>query len=277
MAKSKKRKFKNNKQPVSPSRELQILIDEQKTLQKLAENIEMGNCSHIQPAIFSKLRALVCTGSWTMNPLLQRVLSSQGVKPKFFTSIRSNSVETLDKVILSKLWISKQTDSCQHEVDLDDYLQQSIYYNQYEDRFLTRNDLIRLIADTEGSHFDVEEDLYAASLSNNKVTLGELVLSYKELFMWDMYMLIDWHINLIFLNIRFNEEVKKHGLIPRLISAMQSEVEKVNSHYDPLLRSTLLSFSMQGVRLCSSCKEGEYVKLDDYTFKCQFCDHLYEL
>ncbi|MEZ8724511.1 hypothetical protein AB6D66_25940, partial [Vibrio pomeroyi] len=131
-------------------------------------------------------------------------------------------------------------------------------------------------ADSEGSHFDTDEDIFASSLKDSVINGDEITMSQKELFMWDIYMLIDWHINRLWIELEFRQHFKRHELQPKLIHDMKTEIDRINNHYEPLLKSSLLSFSMIGHRTCSTCS-SIMTKHDEFTMICTSCGNKVEL
>lgn len=277
--KEKKLKFKNTKKPRAPSSELDRLFSEQVALAKLTENAKFGECDYIHSTIFSKIRALVCSGSWTMNPLLQRVMGLYNISLSFYTStsIRTDPDSELNQLIMSKLWSVTARIPYSVNVNIDDYLSEKLYYNPFENRYLSRNELIRLFADSDGSHFDPVDDKYVQWLIDAKIKTPHFTISQKELFMWDIYLLLDWHCHRIKVELELRQLIKLYNLSPNLIEYYKSKVEELSNHFDDILQGSMLIFSSKGIKLCEDCGVGKLEKNSEITLKCQSCGSIKEL
>lgn len=276
MPKKKKIKFKHNKRKITLEQQWKQLKLEQKILHDLVNEIKLGENEHLYSTIFPKLRALICEdGTWTMNPLLQRVMKSYNYQLKFYTSNVVKTDDTIVKIILSKTWRYIPLGYFNVRVNLTEYLDMPLFYNSAEYRFISRNEALRIIADSEGSHFDDEINKFSDELESTKSDFNGVTISQKELFMWDLYTLVDWHINMLDIEFQSNEIIKKHPVLPNL-GMKQKEIQRIGNYYDGLLQNSLIAVSHQGLRVCSSCK-SHFIKLNDTTLECKKCKKKIEL
>lgn len=276
MAKKKKKKFQNNTRKVNPDQMLKQLLNEHDVLHKIATNIKLGECENLTSSIFPKLRSLVCSGTWTMNPLLPRVMKLYNIQLHCFTSEPISGNDTLSKIISAKLWSSVENNSFKLKVNLEQYLSQELFYNPVEERYVSRNELIRIIADSEGAHYDTEIDKFSDWLSNSSASFNGIEVSQKELFMWDIYMLVDWHINMIRIELKYRN-LNGGTFNYKLAKEKYIEILKTGQYYDSQLRNSILELSFAGNRLCSNCKSSKLNKLDEFTLKCEECGKTIEL
>ena len=276
MTKKRKKKFQHNTRKIKPDQMLKQLYNEHEVLHKIVTDIKLGECENLASSIFPKLRSLVCYGTWTMKPLLPRVMEEYNIQLQFFASKPISGNDTLGKLIGAKLWSSVESDSLKLKVNLEQYLAQELLYNPIEQRYVSRNELIRIIADSEGAHYDTEINKFSDWLSNSSASFNGIQVSQKELFMWDIYMLVDWHINRIKIELKYRN--RNSGTFNyKLANEKYNEILKTGQHYDSQLRSAILEFSFIGNRLCNNCKSPKLNKPDEFTLKCEDCGNIINL
>lgn len=214
-----------------------------------------------------------------MNPLFQKVLKSQRYSPSFYTCIPfiNNNDETLHQMILSKLWSTMKQPAFSVKTSFETYLAEKVYFNYFENRFISRNDLIRLFADSDGAHFDDNEDLYIQWLMTSMIETHSCKISQAELFMWDILLLVDWHLHRLKIEIEHQDLIKKHSSSFRLEAYIKSKVDELSRHYDQLLVGPGLVMTQRGERRCSSCKSGRLISNIDISLKCTNCGFIVEL
>ena len=161
-------------------------------------------------------------------------------------------------------------------MNINEYLSQEAYFNPYEDRYISRNSLVRLLADKDASHFDPDEDLYTKWLNESMMTQGKLKLSQKELFMWDIYSLCDWHINKIKQDLEFDELLKKHGTSFELMNYQIKKKKELANYFNSFLHGSVSMFTSRGAKLCEMC-HGKLHKVSAVKFECKSCGYIKEL
>lgn len=282
MSKKKQKKgFKNNKIRLNSAQIYNQLVNEKESLEKLTQGVKIGDCKHIFVQVYRAMRALVCLETRNMHPLLQRVMQNYNMKLDFYANNPKLTGNIVDLAITSKCWSSKPDMTYSTKTNLIEYLEEKIYYVSSEDRYISRNDLIRLIADSEAAHFDTEIHVFSNSLDKAITSFGDLQFSQKELFMWDIYTLINWHIDMIIIEKRYSVTLKIRGknntIIQDLLSQKKIFTERIGDKYDKYFKNPILSMGVGGYRLCNNCKSKNLEKINDYKFECKSCGCIIEL
>lgn len=268
-------KHKNNKVNVTPERMLKNLYKEQDSLQKVLAGVSIGNGESCSTTVFSSLRALLATGSRNMRPLLHSALQSFNISPPIYSSPIADPKKTAIIIYLGKNWSGFQHSDNLNLVSLKEYMNEEAYFDLYTDEKVSRNLLLRKFADQEGSHFDESVEKYIYLMEENSASINDEKVTQKELFMWNLYMLIDYHINYIHRELHFREAYSLNSNLETMHN-WTKELHKIRSHYDKSL-SGLSGFHMIEInRTCESCS-SDLNKISDIEFKCSECDLILEL
>lgn len=277
---SKKKKPKAKKYKVPSEEDVKRLYKAQDALQRTIGENKEGDGELLSQIIFSQLRALVVNdGTGTMKPLLQRVMKENSICVSIFTAPADERNDCLVSLQQGKEWMANKTSGASLELSLDDYLKQKIIYNPYENKYIDRNELIRVFADADGSHYDPRVTKFFRWMEQGKVKLNGRVLSQKELFMWDVYMLFDYSTNYVAQILGFREARAKS---PSLKAVHHNELEQALSNirniFDEKMKAPISRISFYGVRTCPECEGNLSQEItDDRYLNCDDCEYRHEL
>ncbi len=275
-----KKKPKVKKYKVPSEEDVKRLYKAQDALQKTIGENKEGDGELLSPIVFSQLRALLVNdGTRTMKPLLQRVMRENSISLLIFTIPTGERNDCLVSLQQGKEWMANKTEGASLDLTLDDYLSQKIIFNPYENKYIDRNELIRIFADADGSHYDPELTKFFKWMEQSKVKLNGRVLSQKELFMWDMYMLFDYSTNYIAQILGFREaRAKSPSLKDVHYSELEQALDNIRNIFDEKMKAPISRISFYGVRTCPECEGNLSQEITDNRYlNCDDCEYRHKL
>ena len=270
-----KTKFKNNKRRLSLEEMTNQLLKEYQSLLVLFEKKVFGKSEHLASDIFPKLRALLCH-SGNMNPLLFRILSQYELDFPFYTNSKPKIDGLHFDFLVTKSWSPIPTKTYKTKITLNEYLNEDYFYNSIEERYISRDDALRKIADKEGAHFDIEIDLFSDYLSDTITTSSGIEFSQKEMLMWDIGLLTLWTIQRLKLSLRKRQFEKLNQLDERKVKEYFENVNNVDKHYYGKILFPDFGLKIMFQKVCKKC-QTPLIKNDLTTYICPKCGNIEEL
>jgi len=202
--------------------------------------------------IVGRIRVLVCTGSRTMSPLLIELSKELGIELEIFSHPpRTIGKERIhDSLVIGKTWSTHPMGNFQ-KFTLEEWLATPMYFLRHSRCFLSRNYVIREIAEKEGgAHFDKRITPLIAQLRSVNYGIGKKIkLNGLQMILLDIspaiYLLGERMIQFYELKKIEDSIVLTEQGRQKSIVAHKKKIFELNSYFEKLRPFNMFSFEVE--------------------------------
>lgn len=274
---NKRSRMKNNKKEVTKFERLKALKNHQNSARKLLKDIQPGQAAQVMNQVFGIFRPTMSDvpESGLISQLINDFELSQEIK--ICSTYEHTGENTQITIIQGKTWKSYSSAPDESPITYQEYLDQDLYFNTFEDQPNTRKEILLKICNKEVLHPDENKDPYADWLENGtSIKLHNGSMSGKELLMWDLYSLFDYYsIAIIELaNFKISSTQNNPNEKIQMYFNAKNKIKEASEIYDKFLVPSIASVSFSIDRTCDKCKTIELKEINDVEFQCPQCGEL---
>jgi hypothetical protein len=187
--------------------------------------------------IWGRLRSLVCTGGWSMTPLLLNLMNEEHINIELYSWSKSK-IKLTEKgtfsVIMGKTWqVFKYADYGKYS--FSDWLLEPFYYSEVDNKFYSRNDTIKKISNSNGgSHYDLKVPFILDKMKRVEIGHKDFSQTMVEQILLDMGMAVYWA-GKKYLSLSYLETIKNVGSNSHVIKT-KKEIHDLDIQFDLLDR-----------------------------------------